>query len=101
MLGSETGIAGPVHAHDHAAGRIEQLLGRAGAAVKIPFIRLSRELRSGIVISQDPVHAFGDLDPGRREIMTVYLEALAHAGSDWRVEECGGCAPHSLGRSTT
>lgn len=67
-----------------------------GAATKIPFVRLIREWRPGIVITQDPVHAFGDLDPGRREIMTVYLESLAHAGRDWRVDECGGFAPHVI-----
>lgn len=68
----------------------------AGAAAKIPFVTLVREWRPAIVITQDPVHAFGDLDPGRREIMTVYLESLALAGRDWRREECGGREAHAV-----
>ncbi len=67
-----------------------------GAAAKLPFVSLVREWRPSIAIMQDPVHAFGDLDPGRRDIINVYMESLAHAGRDWRVAECGGHAPHSV-----
>lgn len=67
-----------------------------GAAAKIPFVQIVREWRPGIVITQDPVHAFGDLDPGRREIMPIYLESLALAGRDWRRDECGGRDPHAV-----
>lgn len=67
-----------------------------GAAGKIPFVELIRRTRPAVVIAQDPVHAFGDLDPGRREIMTVYMESLALAGRDWRVAECGGHEPHAI-----
>lgn len=68
----------------------------SGAAAKLPFVNLLREWRPRVAIMQDPVHAFGDLDPGRREIINVYMESIAHAGRDWRVAECGGRAPHSL-----
>jgi LmbE family N-acetylglucosaminyl deacetylase len=63
------------------------------AVTKIPVVRLIREWQPAIAIMQDPVHAF-DLDPGRRDIMNVYMEALALAGRSWRDQECGGFAPH-------
>ena len=69
---------------------------RPGAETKIPFVGLVREWRPASVIVQDPVHAFGDLDPGRRDIMSVYLESLALAGRDWRTAECGGHPPHHI-----
>ena len=65
-----------------------------GAAGKIPFVRLVREWKPRVAIMQDPVHAFGDLDPGRRDIMNLYMESLALAGRSWRDQECGGFAPH-------
>lgn len=68
----------------------------AGPSGKIPFVRLVRESRPALVITQDPIHAFGDLDPGRREIMTIYMEAIALAGREWRIEECGGHRPHAI-----
>lgn len=64
-----------------------------GAAAKLPFVRLIRSRRPSIVIVQDPVHAQEDLDPGRREIMPIYLEAIALAGREWRVEDD---APHTV-----
>ena len=68
----------------------------SGAAPKIPFVELIRRTAPGIVIAQDPVHAFGDLDPGRRDMVNVYMESLALAGRDWRIAECGGHAPHAI-----
>ncbi|GIW07675.1 MAG: hypothetical protein KatS3mg060_2480 [Dehalococcoidia bacterium] len=65
-----------------------------GAAAKIPFVELIRRWKPAIIITQDPVHAYEDLDPGRRDIMGVYLEAIALAGRDWRSAECGGWPPH-------
>ena len=60
-----------------------------GAATKVPFVRLVRDWKPRVAIMQDPVHAFADLDPGRRDIMNVYLEALALAGRAWRDDQCG------------
>lgn len=68
----------------------------SGASAKIPFVELIRRTTPAVVITQDPVHAFGDLDPGRRDIMNVYVESLALAGRDWRVAECGGHPPHAI-----
>lgn len=55
-----------------------------------------REVRPDIVITQDPDHSFHDLDPDRRPAMILYLEALALAGRDWMIAECGGWPPHTV-----
>ena len=59
------------------------------------IMTLVRDVRPDIVICQDPEHAAHDLDPDRREFMLLYVEALALAGRDVDVEECG--KPHSVG----
>lgn len=59
------------------------------------IMALVRETRPDIVICQDPEHASHDLDPDRREFMLLYVEALALAGRDVDVEQCG--APHNVG----
>lgn len=59
---------------------------------KVKLVTLLRELRPDIVITQDPEHCQLDLDPDRREAMTLYLEALALSSRDWRTGECG--PPH-------
>lgn len=59
------------------------------------IMSLVRDTRPDIVICQDPEHAAHDLDPDRREFMLLYVEALALAGRDVDVEECG--APHNVG----
>ena len=62
---------------------------------KRTIMALIRETRPDIVICQDPEHAAHDLDPDRREFMLLYVEALALAGRDVDVAQCG--APHSVG----
>lgn len=64
-------------------------------ASKRVIVRLVREVRPAIVICQDPEHAAHDLDPDRREFMLLYVEALALAGRDVDVAECG--QPHTIG----
>jgi LmbE family N-acetylglucosaminyl deacetylase len=64
-------------------------------ASKRVIMALVRETRPDIVICQDPEHAAHDLDPDRREFMLLYIEALALAGRDVDVDECG--APHTVG----
>lgn len=59
------------------------------------IMKLVRDTRPDIVICQDPEHAAHDLDPDRREFMLLYIEALALAGRDVDVEECG--EPHNVG----
>ena len=63
---------------------------------KIRLVRLFREVRPDIVITQDPDHVVHDLDPDRRMAMLLYLESLAVSGREWRVEECGGHKPHHV-----
>jgi len=67
---------------------------QADAASKSKIVRLIREVRPDIIITQDPEHSFLDLDPDRREAMILYLEAVSLAGRDWRITECGGFEPH-------
>lgn len=64
---------------------------------KLKLVRLFREVRPDILITQDPEHSYHDLDPDRRLAMLLYLEAIALAGRDWRVEECGDHPPHTIG----
>ena len=63
---------------------------------KMQLVRLFRELKPDILITQDPEHSYHDLDPDRRIAMLLYLEAAAIANRDWRIAECGGFAPHSI-----
>lgn len=63
-------------------------------ASKRTLMRLIREVRPDIVICQDPEHAAHDLDPDRREFMLLYVEALALAGRDIDIAECG--EPHNV-----
>ncbi|MFI7679479.1 PIG-L deacetylase family protein [Actinophytocola sp. NPDC049390] len=65
-------------------------------AAKMPIVRLLREFRPDVVIMQDPQHAQHDLDPDRRMIALLYAESLAMSSRDWRIEECGGHAPHGI-----
>lgn len=59
------------------------------------IMALVRDTKPDIVICQDPEHAAHDLDPDRREFMLLYVEALALAGRDVDVAECG--EPHTAG----
>ena len=63
---------------------------------KKKLVRLIRELKPDILITQDPEHVTHDLDPDRRLAMLLYLEAVAIAGRDWRIEELGGFEPHAI-----
>lgn len=40
---------------------------------KIKLVRLIRETRPDILITQDPEHSYADLDPDRRLLMLLYL----------------------------
>lgn len=79
----------PVRFLDGTYGEVEP-----SVEMKCRIISVVRELRPDIVITQDPEHSFQDLDPDRRPAMILYLEALALAGRDWKVPECGGHPPH-------
>jgi LmbE family N-acetylglucosaminyl deacetylase len=63
---------------------------------KEPIVELVRRTKPDVMIMQDPEHAQHDLDPDRRMIALLYAESLAVASRDWRIEECGGHAPHPI-----
>lgn len=65
-------------------------------AHKRAVVELVRRVKPDVMIMQDPEHAQHDLDPDRRVIAILYAEALAVAGRDWRLEECGGHDPHPV-----
>lgn len=63
---------------------------------KVKIVELIRRTKPDVMIMQDPEHAQHDLDPDRRVIAMLYAEAMAVAGRDWRLEECGGHDPHPV-----
>ncbi len=61
---------------------------------KLKIMRVIRQFRPDIIITQDPEHCLSDLDPGRRPVMTLILEAIALASRDYAVEELDDLPPH-------
>lgn len=61
---------------------------------KIKVIKVIREFKPDIIITQDPEHCVSDLDPGRRPAMTLLLEAMALAGRDYARDRLPGLQPH-------
>lgn len=66
----------------------------ASVEEKKKVIRVIRRFKPDIIITQDPEHCIGDLDPGRRPAMTLILEAMALAGRDYWKEELDNLEPH-------
>ncbi|MBM3469599.1 MAG: GlcNAc-PI de-N-acetylase [Armatimonadetes bacterium] len=60
------------------------------------FVRVLREVRPDVVITQDPEHSFHDLDPDRRQAMILYLEAMALAGRDFAPEQLTDLPRHPI-----
>lgn len=63
---------------------------------KKKLIKLIREVKPDIIITQDPDHSFHDLDPDRRPAMILLLESIALASRDFALEEMSGLAPHPI-----
>lgn len=62
----------------------------ASVEEKKKVIKVIRTFKPDIIITQDPEHCVGDLDPGRRPAMILLLEAMALAGrAVWLDEEAG------------
>lgn len=76
---------------DLSVGEVDLSVG-----TKTRIVEVVRRTRPDVVIMQDPQHAQHDLDPDRRVIAILLAESLAVASRDWRVEECGGHAPHAI-----
>jgi N-acetylglucosamine malate deacetylase 1 len=76
---------------DFRAGEVE-----ADVASKRALVRVIREQRPDVVITQDPEHSFHDLDPDRRPAMVLILESLALAARDFGLDEADGLRPHPV-----
>lgn len=63
---------------------------------KLAMIRVIREFRPDIILTQDTEHCVSDLDPGRRPFMTLVLEAIALASRAYALEEIPGLEPWSV-----
>ncbi len=63
---------------------------------KKKLIRVVREIKPDIIITQDPEHSFHDLDPDRRQAMILILEAIALASRDFALDEMPGLESHPI-----
>jgi N-acetylglucosamine malate deacetylase 1 len=63
---------------------------------KMKLIKVIREVRPDIIITQDPEHSFHDLDPDRRPAMTLLLESIALASRDFALDDMPGLLPHPI-----
>ncbi|MBY6185855.1 PIG-L family deacetylase [Marinobacter hydrocarbonoclasticus] len=63
---------------------------------KLTLVKVIRETRPDIIITQDPEHSFDDLDPDRRPAMLLILEAIALAGRDFGLDAMPELAPHPV-----
>ncbi|HSW36531.1 MAG TPA: hypothetical protein VLH18_08005 [Candidatus Limnocylindrales bacterium] len=63
---------------------------------KKKIIRIIRETKPDIIITQDPEHSYHDLDPDRRLAMLLILESIALAGRDYALAEMEGLSPHPV-----
>lgn len=70
-------------------------IGRISASFeeKLAVIRVIRQFRPDVIITQDTEHCVSDLDPGRRPFMTLVLEAIALAGRAYALDELPGLEP--------
>lgn len=63
---------------------------------KIKLVRIIREVKPDIIITQDPEHCQVDLDPDRRPAMTLLQESIALASRNFALEEMPDLAPHPI-----
>ncbi|MGG0938653.1 GlcNAc-PI de-N-acetylase [Brevibacillus centrosporus] len=63
---------------------------------KKKLVRIIREVKPDIIITQDPEHSFHDLDPDRRQAMVLILESIALASRDFALDEMPELDPHPI-----
>ncbi|MCD8511072.1 MAG: GlcNAc-PI de-N-acetylase [Bacillus sp. (in: Bacteria)] len=63
---------------------------------KKKLVKIIREIKPDIIITQDPEHSFHDLDPDRRPAMILILESIALASRDFALDEMPGLEPHPI-----
>ena len=76
---------------DFVAGDVQ-----ADVPSKKKLIKVIRETKPDIIITQDTEHSFHDLDPDRRPAMILILESIALAARDFALDEVEGLAPHPV-----
>ena len=60
---------------------------------KIKLISVIRRFKPDIIITQDTEHCISDLDPGRRPVMPLVLEAIALASRPYALDQTPGLEP--------
>lgn len=63
---------------------------------KKKLIRIIREVKPDIIITQDPEHSYHDLDPDRRQAMILILESIALASRNFALDEMPELQPHPI-----
>ena len=63
---------------------------------KVKLVRIIREVKPDVIITQDPEHCQIDLDPDRRPAMTLLQEAIALASRNFALDETPGLEPHPI-----
>lgn len=80
-----------VYFSDFASGEVD-----FDRASKIKLVRIIREVKPDIIITQDTEHCQVDLDPDRRPAMTLLQESIALASRNFALEEMPDLAPHPI-----
>lgn len=62
-------------------------------AEKLRLVEVIRRFRPDIIITQDTEHCVSDLDPARRPVMPMILEAIALASRAYALDELPGLEP--------
>jgi N-acetylglucosamine malate deacetylase 1 len=68
----------------------------ADVASKRALVKVIREARPDVVITQDPEGSFHDLDPDRRPAMVLILESIALAARDFGLDVMPDLRPHPV-----
>ncbi|WP_432664535.1 LmbE-like protein [Wukongibacter baidiensis] len=63
---------------------------------KVELIRVIREVKPDVIITQDPEHSYHDLDPDRRPAMLLLLEVIALASRRFALEDMPELEPHPI-----
>lgn len=63
---------------------------------KKKLVKVIRQTRPDIIITQDPEHSYHDLDPDRRLAMILILESIALAARDFALDEMPGLESHPI-----
>lgn len=66
------------------------------APSKKVLVKIIRETKPDIIITQDPEHSYHDLDPDRRLAMLLILESIALAARDFALDEQPGLSSHRI-----